>query len=210
MPPAREIPPHLVEVARDASSPVAMLPLYSDIAASRPPSPQKEASSVTAVHSTMEPNNDRVFITPSSQSGPANNTVSNHLLDENIEQYTSSDEGVSPQDQGDTQWTTVRRRRARSLGSLERSHSGRSNCGPARELTTNQVRTVEAAAEQLTKSQKKRIHHRYDKVKAHHGSSVSSREEGTSRQKGKGIDPENGATLTSAKKALMSKPRLPP
>ena len=114
MPFAREIPPHL-EATRETGEPA---PLYSDVVASRPPSPQQDVASVTVARSAREPNEERVFTTPSSQLRPV--TARGHLRNEKIEHYASSEESDLPQNQGDTQWTTVKRRRARSLGSLGR------------------------------------------------------------------------------------------
>ena len=76
------------------------------------------------------------------------------------------------------QWTTVQCKRTRK-GSLQNKKS----------LTAEQNQTVKVAAEGLTKEQQQQILRRQEKVHPRRGSSVSSRGEGPSKPKGKGIDP---------------------
>jgi len=63
---------------------------------------------------------------------------------------SQSPEHHVPQDPEDTQWTTVRCRRARSLGSLERVQKNHSKINTVKKLTMDQVQTVETAAQNLT------------------------------------------------------------
>ena len=107
----------------------------------------REVFSVTVpvVRPTGEPGNDRLISSPV-------DTITRSALPTNITapggSLTSSDEYVLPQDPEESTWTTVRRRRARSLGSLERicSYKFTRNKGPAEKLTQDQVQVVDTAA----------------------------------------------------------------
>jgi hypothetical protein len=92
--------------------------LYSDIVASRSPSPLKEDSSITVAPSVESPPDyERPPISPlKSDDNDIHNVDNNNVM--HGEPITSSDESPFPQDPEDATWTTVRRRRARSLGSL--------------------------------------------------------------------------------------------
>ncbi|KAF8814448.1 hypothetical protein BYT27DRAFT_7265826 [Phlegmacium glaucopus] len=125
--------------------------MYSDVVASRSPSPQRETAVVPLEHPVG---------------------VVNDLEEE------------------DSPWTTVKRRRAHSPGSTKRTRKHRLGVSSsAKQLTTEQHQLVKAAAEALTKQQKQHIHRRHAKVRARQSESVSSREEGTSKPKGKAPDP---------------------
>ena len=79
-------------------------------------------------------------------------------------------------------------------GQLER------NC--QRGLTKDQVQTVKAAAETMTKSQKNLVDNRNKKIPHIRGNSSSSREEGPSRHKGKGIDPTEWSNVNISLESL--------
>src|SRR5882762_1150461 len=103
-PPARDLPPHMVGLPPCASNPVA---LYSDVVASRSPSPMKDSSLVTIVHPMGESSPERPAsggLRPDSTIVPA---VSKDSVPDN-EPVTSSEEVISPQDPGDAPWTTVK------------------------------------------------------------------------------------------------------
>ena len=88
----------------------------------------------------------------------------------------------------DSQWTTVKRRCARSLNSLERNRQVNKEFGhgnPA--LTREQVQVVQATTNELTDAQKQN-YQRQHQVITWRSSSSSSRGEGPSKPKGKGID----------------------
>ena len=171
--------------------------LYSDVAASRPPSPQKEtvlplSSQSVANEGADEPQrsmNDKTI-------------VSNHN-DNVVEKppYQSEWSGPSGEDDGEP-WTTVQRRRTRSLGSLDRAQN--TNNGPPVivRLTAEQNKAVKVAASQLTDEQRYRIQQRHQNVQIPRESSLSSRGEGTSKQKGKTIDPKEWGNVNLSKESL--------
>ena len=69
-------------------------------------------------------------------------------------------------------------------------------------LTKDQVQTVNAAAENMTKSQKNLVDTRNKKIPHIRGNSSSSREEGPSRRKGKGIDPTEWGNINISLESL--------
>ncbi|KAF8800028.1 hypothetical protein BYT27DRAFT_7217359 [Phlegmacium glaucopus] len=121
--------------------------MYSDVVASRSPSPQRETAVVPLEHPV----------------GVVND------LEEVVRERLSDNEKIN---------TFVEEH----LSELSVSSS-------AKQLTTEQHQLVKAAAEALTKQQKQHIHRRHAKVRARRSESVSSREEGTSKPKGKAPDP---------------------
>jgi hypothetical protein len=153
--------------------------LYSDIAASRPPSPQKETSSVPVVHPVLGPGDERVIV---DRSAPEDTSrVVQRYINDNINiirndaSYTSSEVSVLPEYPEDIPWTTVRRQRVRSLGSVERVRKNRSEINSASHVIASQKETT-------LRLQKKVDTHRESTVR------VSSRGEGPSQPKRKGVD----------------------
>ena len=118
-----------------------------------------------------------------------------------VEQDTSSEGNDSPEDPGDAPWTTVKRRRARSLESYELASKDRSGSSNAKGLTLEQVQAVKAAAETLTMSQKDVIREREKKITQRRTSS-SSREKVLPRAKGKGIDPREWGNVNISQESL--------
>jgi hypothetical protein len=91
-------------------------PLYSDVAASRPPSPRKEPEAIMARDTTSS----------RSESGAL---VDNNGTLPRLIETTSSFEGDAPEPEEDGgQWTTIRRRRAQSMSSLD-VRNGKRNYG---------------------------------------------------------------------------------
>ena len=183
--PTRDLPPYIVGGYPPVNRPTA---LYSDVVASRPPSPQKEASSTTVVQSEKVPEVERTSI---GRSVPTNRAV---LVNDKIltipESGTSSEDVIPAQDTGDDPWTTVRRQRTRSLDAFEPVRKVVPEGNVARGLTREQVQTVQAATDTLTHGQKETIRDRQKKVTHRkRDSSSSSRGEGMSKSKGKGVDP---------------------
>ena len=119
-----------------------------------------------------------------------------------VEQDTSSEGNDSPEDPGDAPWTTVKRRRARSLESYELASKDCSGSRNAKGLTLEQVQAVKAAVKTLTMSQKDVIREREKKVTQQRGTSSSSREKGPSRPKGKGIDPREWGNVNISQESL--------
>ena len=104
-----------------------------------------------------------------------------------VEQDTSSEGNVSPEDLGDAPWTTVKPRQAHSLESYELANKNCSGSSSAKKLTLEQVQAMRAAAETLITSQKDVIRER--EITQQKKPSFPSQEGGTFRPKGKGKDP---------------------
>jgi hypothetical protein len=193
--PRRDAPPRMLGDTLNTGGSAA---LYSDIAASRPPSPQKETSSVTVVHPVVRPGDERVVIsrlTPEDTSRVAQHHP-DIMISKNVELHTSSEVNVFPEDPEDIPWTTVRRQRAHSLGSVERVRKNRS------EINLN-------SASHKTASQKPAILHLQKKMDAHREpenlvpvSSRRSRREGPSQPKRKGLDPTEWGNLNISQESL--------
>ena len=175
-----------------APSEEPMTALYSDIAASRPPSPRKE----TRVEIAQETGNSRL----DSEIGVDNN---NNPIPKIIE-TTSSNEGDTPELDGDeTPWTTVKRRRARSMSSLERARAlSKKNSDSRKLLTDEQAQAVKKAASSLTAQQKETLRRRRERLPFDPNESESSREEGPSKDKGKGIDPREWGNVNISRESL--------
>jgi Retrotransposon gag protein len=176
----RDPPPHML--GRLPFSGMAPA-LYSEVVSPRTPSPLRENSSATVLIPQGDPFPERALIsrTPPERSDVP--TVSRGITD-NVEHDISTDVNLSPENPGDEPWTTVQRRRARSLGSNEPI--------PTLRAVTNTAATIQKKT--LNKSQKKVTHRRE--------SSSSSRGEGTSRPKGKGIDPREWGNINISRESL--------
>ena len=162
--------------------------LYSDIAASRPPSPRREKGAETVMAQDAE--NDRLGGVVRVES----NTTSN-LFDTN-----SSYEGEHHErDENDSPWTTVTRknRRARSLSSLDKARAQGQRTGSLRrEFTREQAQTI--ATEKPTVQQKDLLRRR----QLPQDDPVTSEEEGPSKLKGKGIDPREWGNVNISRESL--------
>ena len=113
----------------------AVQPLYSDVAASRPPSPRREMAIPP-----VEPRDSG-----REHSQPQNVATVIHSNEDNLEKdsRTVSEENVPSPRQENTTWTTVRRRRARSLSSLENTQVPHRLVPPSTTvLTTEQRKAV--------------------------------------------------------------------
>lgn len=172
----RDVPPHASSLAHGNTGPSTAL--YSDIVASRPPSPRKE----------------------NEKEAPETGSVKNDLLDcgvlignstsPNKVDTTSLEEGETPEIEEDkSNWTTVRGRHAQSLSSLNSAQINEKQYGLKGKLTTEQVKMVHAASLGMTEQQKDMLHRRQKKMLDKRSSSISSRGEGPSKLKGKNIDP---------------------
>ena len=183
----RDPPPHVPSLILDTDSPSA---LYSDVVASRPPSPRKETEASVVPNTTRPPVRDganvEVNIAPEINVG------------------TSSEEDEPPiVKEKFFEWTTVKRRRARSLDSLNENRSlGREGMTSSRELTEEQSQVVKAATTNMTTPQREIVSRRLKKVPVRKGSPTPSREEGTSRKKGKGIDPREWGNVNISRESL--------
>ena len=195
--PTHDIPPHIWDSVPDTGRTTA---LYSDVVVSRPPSPQKETSSVTAVHSVERPDAERLSVSQLRLEDTAHTYGSWNI--EIVGQYTSSEETISPQDQGDTQWTMVKHRRACSLGSIERVNKTHSKNHGIDKLTLEQTQAIEKVTSILTEDQKRTLEKRKRNLTHKRQQSSSSWGEGPSKQKGKGIDPREWGNLNISQESL--------
>ena len=170
----------------------AVPPLYSDIAASRPPSPRRETTTVPSASPNVV--GDRVLPQPEQ-------VVKNIPVNKKHENLTSSDLSDSSQRQDETPWTTVRRRRARSLSSLDKARKEEQRVPRSANLTAEQRRAVEVATRTLTDQQRQQIRRRHQAAAREH--SLSSRGEGPSNlKKGKGIDPNEWGDVNISQESL--------
>ena len=174
--------------------------LYSDVVASRPPSPRKENSTSPAKpveHPSKEIDSEGVFGYSKTEQKTANEN-------ERISNSLSSDESELPKEL-ENQWTTVKRRRARSLDSQTDYRvpkiSGVKET-PAETLTRQQVRVVQAAEQALNPKQNELVQRRREKVVGHQQNSQPSRGEGPSRSKGKGIDLREWGNVNISRESL--------
>ena len=183
------LPPYALSPASDTEPAVL---LYSDVAASRPPSPRKENRTEPAMARGNEdtPLESDVFI--------ENPTVPNVVVTTPL-----NDENTPETDENESQWTTVKRRRAQSLSSLDKASYLNKKAGEARKgLTTEQVKVVGMATTGMTDQQKDTLRRRQQNVLVQRDSSVSSREEGSPRQKGKTIDPREWGNVNISQDSL--------
>lgn len=147
--------------------------LYSDGVAERSPSLLKE-NPVAPV--TPSAGNVEAMRLPVGHSQPSVHIVppASQLHAENNNEHTLSDVNPSPKDLEDSSWTTVKRRRAHSLDSNDLARGSLSgNSGP-RGLSKDQVQTVKATAETLSKSQKDLLNKRSKKMTHHRENSSPS------------------------------------
>jgi RNase H-like domain found in reverse transcriptase/Integrase zinc binding domain/Reverse transcriptase (RNA-dependent DNA polymerase)/Retroviral aspartyl protease/Zinc knuckle len=181
---ARDPPPHARRLPFDTDD---AAPLYSDVVASRPPSPREE----TTV--PMEPITERDRL--------VNIAVIQNDTVPSYENNMSSYEGETPEQ--DEPWTTVRRRRARSLSSLDKAQSvNQEATRQEKGLTQEQLLAVKAASNSLTAKQKEVLRRRQKKIPIEEDNSSVSQEEGPSRDKGKGIDPKEWGNVNISRESL--------
>ena len=174
----RDLSPCILNLLRDTDSAMA---LYSNVVASRPPSPRKETRKDALMAQNAE--NKHIESGMSIESSAEPNNIS------------SSEEG-QPEFDDESLWTTVKRRRAQSHSPLKKTQiftkRNRDNQG---KLTLEQVQAVNIATTRMTKQQKEMLLCRQNKIPVKQDSSASSRGEGLSRPKGKGIDPKEWGNL---------------
>ena len=160
---------------------------YSDVVASRPPSPSKERP-MSMAEGPVRGHND--FNTTRRLYNETHVSSSRNIT--NAAEPTLREGSFAPDEDDESQWTTVvKRRRARSLSEAPR--------GP---LTAEQTQTVRIATEGMNREQKERIQRRQEKVQPRRDSSVSSRGEGPSKPKGKMIDPREWGNINLSRESL--------
>ena len=136
----RDAPPHLSSLVLDSDSPQA---LYSDVVASRPPSPRRETKAQVA---------------PSMSSYPISGGELVQSLAPGINNNCTSSEEDEPPivKEKFSEWMTVNCRRARSLGSAVNDSRPLERGGIVsnRELTEEQSQAVRAATTNMTSLQR--------------------------------------------------------
>ena len=186
----RDPPPYVPSPAHNNDSTTA---LYSDVVASRPPSPRREKDTESVEARDVE--DERL----EGDVPVANITVPN------INDNNSSYEEVPHElNENDSPWTMVihRHRRARSLSSLNGPRTNNREAGNIQgELTAEQARVVYAATNNMTVQQKETLKRRHDKVNSPQ-SPTHSNGEGPSRNKGKGIDPREWGNVNISQESL--------
>ena len=159
--------------------------LYSDVTASRPPSPMRDRQISPSGNPTVGLGRNNVPRRPDDRSV--------HSSDESSsEGHESSEEIETPDKIEDVPWTTIQRKRARSLDSFENR----------RQLTKEQAKAIKEATEKMTAGQKQQFQRRQERVRPRRDSSVSSRGEGPSKPKGKGIDPREWGNVNISRDSL--------
>lgn len=153
---------------------------YSDVVASRVPSPVKERP---ATPSESPENNDEDETYRLDKPDYVSTGTNRHVMVE----HTLGDVQVSgtPESQ---EWTTVTRKPKHA-----RSHSLPK--GGQRALTAEQAKVVKVAAEGMTEEQRQKLSRRTERIHHKHGSEVS-RGEGPSNRKGKTIDPREWGNVS--------------
>ena len=159
--------------------------LYSDAVALRPPSPRREK----LAQPSGKPVRDLDTKVPERTSEVEGSREEDGSQNEGD---SSSKEVETPDKVEYPSWTTVKRRRARSEGSLQYK----------KPLTSEQANAVKRAAEGLTAEQKQKILRRQEKVRSRRDASVSSRGEGPSKPKGKAIDPREWGNVDFSRENL--------
>ena len=163
----REPAPHLSGINPDSDSTPA-LRTYSDVVASRPPSPQKETSALPS----GIPSGDSDDEQEPDRSLNEEAVVTQHR--QKNSEFLSNFDHSHPQDREGHGWTTIRCRRVYSLSSLDRINKNNAeNHTMAGRLTAEQSQVVDAATRSLTPSQRQQILCRQEKLFAQ-GSSESS------------------------------------
>ena len=185
--PSNVAEPPSIEVPAFESEPTVVVRSYSDVVASRPPSPSRERHILPSKNPVEDPENTRVppaYRQYNEETVVENNYIQNAELSSSVNSENS--------EEADSLWTTVKRRRAQGRGPLRNKQF----------LTSEQARLVERAAKGMTVEQKRRIRQRQEKLKVRRPSSVSSRGEGPSRPKGKGIDPREWGNVNISRESL--------
>jgi hypothetical protein len=170
-------------------APVAVR-MYSQVVASRPPSP--------AMERYLQPSDEPTAVQEGTgtltRSEEERRPVSRNNNAVNIRGYTYSETSEYPEWEDNSPWTTVRRRKARSQELPMRG----------KPLTSEQVQVVNIAAGSLTDEQRKNFQRRQEKIPPQRDDSVSSRGEGLSmaRRQGKTIDPREWGNVNLSRESL--------
>ena len=157
---------------------------YSDVVASRPPSPRGQRPVLPFENPTENLDNARA---------PDRARDESTVADDGNGVDAEGDGNIETPDKPEySRWTRVQRKRARSESSLPNKKT----------LTFAQRKVVQLAEKGLTKEQQQKLQRRQEKVRPRRDSSVSSRGEGTSKRKGKAIDPREWGNINVSRESL--------
>ena len=185
--PSNEAPPQYDGTVTHAEA-ANTVRLYSDAVASRPPSPRRERPVAPINAPTVGP--ARLNLPDLSE---VDSYPEGSLDDREIEKDGPGKNVETPDKPEYARWTRVQHKRARSDSSL---------LNKTKSLTSEQRNVVKKAAENLTKEQKQKFQKRHANVRPRRDSSVSSRGEGPSKPKGKGIDPREWGNVNISNESL--------
>ena len=183
--PLNEIAPQ-VEGSVHSSKATVTARLYSDVAASRPPPPLRDRPLLPSGSPVMGTGHTNVPRCPDDDENVRDTDSSSSEQESNGEIETPDKiEGIP--------WTTVQHRRTRSLESFKNKK---------RTLTAEQTKAIKKATESMTADQRQQLQRRQEKVHPRRENSASSRGEGTSRPKGKTIDPREWGNVNISRESL--------
>jgi hypothetical protein len=116
------------------------------------------------------------------------------VSDENRASTDVEDSEKESEDESDPRWSSIQRKRARSLDSTKRSlRNKKFEYIKTKKLSTERKETIKAATGLLTEEQKKHVQRRQNRVETQ-GEEPNPNEAGPSRDKGKTIDPREWGT----------------
>ncbi|KAF8996061.1 hypothetical protein BDQ17DRAFT_1430027 [Cyathus striatus] len=173
---------HSTLVQGTTRTPDAPCCFYRDVASSRPPSPQEE---------TTTQNSGTDNLSTALESISVNNNIENESI--SFVSTLTLSESNNEQDNKNP-WITVKSRRSGSLESFRGRRINLRKANPSKQpkpLSKAQKQTVQEAEKTLTPEQKRCINHQNDKLCKH----SSSCDKGTSKVKGKGVDPCNWGNI---------------
>ena len=133
----KEVPPHITGLPAPRARATVVVRSYSDVVASRTPSPSRERPTVPLRIPELDPNRTLVLNPDQSSHGCGNDGTSGSEIP--VDNYNSSMEVGTP-DQADSHWTTVQRKCTRSYGSLP----------DKRTVTHEQAKAFDLATERMT------------------------------------------------------------
>ena len=163
--------------------------LYSDAVALRPPSPRRERPLLPSTNPTTSADRAKEP-EPSDEEDHGSRGDDTRKVEEN-----ESGEDVETPDKPEyAGWTKVQHRRTRSDSFLNKRKA----------LTSGQKKVVDLATENLTKEQRQKLRQRQEKIRPRRDSdsSTPSRGEGTSKRKGKTIDPREWGNVNLSRDSL--------
>ena len=187
---SRDPSPYVPSPVNNTESPTA---LYSDMVASKLPSPRREKDTEPIEARGVEDEHLERDVPVADNTLPIMNNNNSSYEDVPREQY-----------ENDSPWTTVIHihRHARSLSSLDGPRTLNNEASNTwRGLTKEQVHVVDAATHNMTVQQKEMLKQRHGKVNSPQSPAYSNGE-GPLRNKGKGINPREWGNVNISQESL--------